>query len=174
MWCLNVAPNGAAKKWVDYFDVFLVLCGLPQGVEYIEVEWRITCKKLDLSSHRQYKFGFEKRNCNDCWTQDDNQQMLSFQEFKLYKNIEIILSIEIKKVWGNYGYQIPEKEWSKFIDPRMRGIGDQKINSIDNDNDIQMNNMDNDNNYNDNDNLEEVMSTFTNAYGISGDWDGYV
>jgi len=159
MWCLNVAPNGAAKKWKDYFDVFLVLCGLPQGVQQVDVIWMIKCDKLDLNTRRRYNFGYEKRNCNDCWTSDDNDKKLSFQEFKMYNQVEIILDIEIRGIRGNYGNDIAEKEWDRYLDPKLTGMDGKHVERA-----VSVDEAENDR-------LNKVMDNMgEGAYGISGNW----
>lgn len=162
MWCLNVAPNGASKKWRDYFDVFLVLCGLPEGVRSIDTVWMVKCAKLNINTRRRYHFDYDKRNCNDCWTSDDSFKQLSFEDFREFDEIELVLHIEIKGVKGNYSNDIPEKEWDRYLDPKLRKLSGHKYSQIQPIPRIPSV---------DDEQLNQVMFNMgVDAYGISGNW----
>eukprot|EP01084_Bolivina_argentea_P235873 396764_1 len=115
MWCLNIAPNGASPKWKDYFDMFLVLCALPKNINKINVRWQVIIKELNIKRVRNYWFDCDKKNCNDCWTDCDDQKILSFKEFKLYKQVIVCLDIQILKMINHENQIVKEKEWDKYL-----------------------------------------------------------
>eukprot|EP01084_Bolivina_argentea_P036086 66792_1 len=78
------------------------------------VRWKINCKELDINTDWTNDFDI---NGSNGWGWSGNKNILSFTKFKNcnLSNIELLVNINILKLYNNNGNEINKIEWNKYI-----------------------------------------------------------
>ena len=104
MWCIALFPNDSGMTNVD-----LQLCGLPNGADKLTVDWSVKIPECNNESEWRNDFNAEISR----YGSDD---LFSFDEFKTYEELTIIVDIN-KKEQEPISFEI---EWSEYSQQRQR------------------------------------------------------
>eukprot|EP01083_Nonionella_stella_P232999 821381_1 len=94
------------------------------------VQWKINCKELEINTDITKDFDINV-GCGWLWTGSfEKPNILSFTKFKNCNllNIELLVNINILKLYDNNGNKINNNEWNKYINENNNQIEERKSN----------------------------------------------
>ena len=116
VFCIKIFPNGLNKDDKGWVRIVLALCSLPADSSKVKLNWKVTltgATEQDLCNiSAEYDDDFDYRgNMNYRW----GNKRLRFEDFLSYEWAMITADITMINRHDNYGKDLTELEWDKFI-----------------------------------------------------------